>query len=139
AILVTLLRFSLASMAAVVLVLQVAGAPLFEWWLQDHLAYQPQLMKELMVYTALVVAWTLPANLLMATNNHIHLARMQLLIAILSVIACFIGAKNFGLNGAVWGLLVLDGASMWFLVVYLMTKAKWAPSHGQLLMETLFC
>lgn len=131
-----LLRMTFLCLAGVAFGLELVGQQAFDLWVHHSMTYDSQTMRALVVMTALGIGWTMPANVLMATNAHLALARVQMVMAAVGVGACFVGAQRGGLSGAVLGL-ALGEAMMACAVVRLVWHKPWRPRGRRLGGEVL--
>ena len=137
----TLLKYfwhlTLICLIGLALGLDIGGQSLFEFWLHGRLVYDANCMHLFMIYMLLTMAWLIPAQILMALNTHLSLARWQLLSAIATVLACVVGAKIGGLPGVVIGLILFEAFFMDILVLFLLHHQRWCFQRKFLVIESL--
>jgi O-antigen/teichoic acid export membrane protein len=101
------------------------GNSLYDLWLHKSLPYDFWAMYILGGQVVINAIWTWGGNLLMATNRHEEYSRWQFPVNIFALLMCSIGAKNFGLVGAVVGLLVGQTLPMLAIVYFLVNSKGW--------------
>jgi O-antigen/teichoic acid export membrane protein len=96
------------------------GDSLFNFWLENKLDYDFWVMYLLICQVVIgsLLAWG--GNILMATNKHEEFARWQFIINLGSLLSIYIGAKIYGLTGAVAGLLISQVIPVSCLTIYLL-------------------
>lgn len=106
------------------------GETLFNYWLQNKLHYDFWVMYLLIcqVVISSLLAWG--GNILMATNKHEEFARWQFVINMGALLAIYVGAKIYGLIGAVAGLVIGQVIPVFYVTIYLLGH-KGFPTLGR--------
>lgn len=133
----TVLRISLLATVVYMTAMEVVGQELMDRWLGGRLPYDATVTRLFSTYILLNVFWALAGNVLMATNRHAALARAQIVIAALAIVLCYVGAKYWGLPGAVGGLIIGEALPLCLIVTYLLVRQKVGVSAGLLTREAL--
>ena len=69
----------------------------------------------------------------MATNCHEAFSRFQLPVNIVALLLCYAGAANYGLAGAVSGLLIGQSILMLGVVILILNRIGWQRNSSYLL------
>lgn len=96
------------------------GETLFNYWLQHKLHYDFWVMYLLICQVVISSLLTWGGNILMATNKHEEFARWQFIINMGALLAIYIGAKMYGLTGAVAGLVIGQVIPVFYVTIYLL-------------------
>jgi len=128
----TLMLTLLVGMAYLML-LQSFGNDLYDWWLNRQLRYEKAPMILMGCFVLMTALWTVGGNLLMATNCHEAFSRFQLPVNIVALLLCYAGAANYGLAGAVSGLLIGQSILMLGVVILILNRIGWQRNSSYLL------
>lgn len=77
-------------------------------WTHGAIQFVPSLMLLMLLYAAVGGTWHIPRVLLMATNQHIHLAYWSLATGMFTVWLAWLMGSAFNLNGVVIAMLVSE-------------------------------
>lgn len=100
-------------------ILHFFGNEIFRLWLRDAVSYSQSAMDVLLVYVLFNVLWATCSHLPMALNRHAALARLSLLASVSSVALAYIGGIDFGLEGAVAGMLIGEAIFVtWYIPIW---------------------
>jgi O-antigen/teichoic acid export membrane protein len=93
---------------ALSLVLYATGPWLLRIWTHGVIRFEPALMGLLLAYAAVGGLWHVPRTLLMATNQHIELARWNLAGGVAVLVLALLGGHQLGLQGIGLSMLVTE-------------------------------
>lgn len=113
-----LIVFNMTMLAtlAIATILHLFGNEIFRLWLGDKVPYSQSAMDMFLVYVLFNVLWTTCSHLPMALNRHASLARLSLLASVSGVALAYVGGINFGLEGAVAGMLIGEAVFVtWYI------------------------
>jgi hypothetical protein len=88
--------------------LYFAAAHIVEFWTQDRIVYDSNLMFGLLLFQVSQAWWMMSSLLLASSNNHKSLAICQFVAACLGLYLGFVLSDRFGVAGVVYGLLGAD-------------------------------
>lgn len=92
------------------LMLYVLGPWLLRIWTQGVIGFEPVLMGVLLAYAAAGGVWHVPRTLLMATNQHIDLARWALCAGAAVLVVAMLMGPGLGLRGVGLAMLIIEVA-----------------------------
>jgi O-antigen/teichoic acid export membrane protein len=92
------------------LMLYVLGPWLLRIWTHGVIGFEPVLMALLLAYAAAGGLWHVPRTLLMATNQHIDLARWTLFAGVAVLLVALVMGRELGLQGVGLAMLVTEVA-----------------------------
>lgn len=113
-----LIVFNMTMLAAfaIATILHFFGNEIFRLWLGDKVQYSQSAMDMFLIYVLFNVLWTTCSHLPMALNRHTALARLSLLASVSGVALAYVGGINFGLEGAVAGMLIGEAVFVtWYI------------------------
>lgn len=117
-----ILRVTLIMTMGFTILFHYWGENIYHLWLGDKVVYQPRLMDLFLIYLLQLTFWTACSHVLMATNNHRNLSRLQFVASIASLCFAFIGGQRVGLEGVLLGVILADLLLPAWLVPYLLWK-----------------
>lgn len=136
-LLIGLSRLTLFATLMFALLLHFFGGQLFELWLNGKLPFDGHALSAFLIYILLTICWTLQANVLMATNQHLVLARFQILFSVLGVAGTWAGASLGTLHLAIYGLTLGEALPMLVLTSWLLKQSDLGLTFSLLIKESL--
>lgn len=109
-----LVVFRVSMLIAVVLCALVIfyGDEISGFWLEGKVHLDSEVMRLMGTSTILSNIWTANLVLLMSINQHVALARIQIISGVMGLVLVAWGAHVWGLSGAIWGLIFGEGLPM---------------------------
>ena len=129
----TVLLLGLLTGVVYLVLIQNFGEVAYQWWLNHQLPYDPIVMFLMGCLVVLTNMWTLGSNLLLATNAHEEYVRLQLPVSLFALWLCYVGAAQYGLSGAVMGLILGQSILMTGATILLLKRKGWGKSAACLL------
>ncbi len=110
------LRTTLVAATLLATVLHLTAAPLYRHWTGGRLPFEEKLFDLFLVYTMIGIVWQTCGNFLMSVNRHAKYSGALALSTVWGIASAFIGARFWGLEGVVIGLI---SSETLFLLWYL--------------------
>jgi len=100
------------------------GRFVFNIWVAGRIEFNQGLFLLLLAASGGEALWSIVATPIFATNQHIYIARVYMIINAILLPALYIMAKQFGMLGLTSGLFVAEGVMLWLTTRYMLAMTK---------------